>query len=152
MSPPKELAQAYFDGLRDAYCREGGQAMWDHFASIAHGSSQEDLAKLLEVYPDAPESLLELLKLVDGTYYREYPKGKVCFYFLGSDMEGCPYYLLSARQMVKAKGYFDQWGESHQPGIRRRAGGRGCLRRYGQAGFPPLLRLHEQRRHVPAAH
>ncbi len=111
MSTPKELAQAYFDGLRDAYCREGGQAMWDHFASIAHGASQEDLDKLLEVYPDAPESLLELLKLVDGTYYREYPKGKVCFYFLGSDMEGCPYYLLSVRQMVKAKGYFAQWGD-----------------------------------------
>ena len=91
MSTPKELAQAYFDGLRDAYCREGGQAMWDHFASIAHGASQEDLDKLLEVYPDAPESLLELLKLVDGTYYREY--------------------LLSARQMVKAKGYFAQWGD-----------------------------------------
>ena len=46
--------------------------MWDHFASIAHGASQEDLDKLLEVYPDAPESLLELLKLVDGTLLSAY--------------------------------------------------------------------------------
>ena len=108
---PKELAQAYFDGLKDAYCRENAQEMWDHFASIAHGASQEDLDKLLEVYPDAPESLLELLRLVDGTYFRDYPSGRVCFLFLGSDYEGYPYYLLSARQMVETKDNFAQWGD-----------------------------------------
>ena len=108
---PKELAQAYFDGLEDAYYREGGQAMWDHFASIAHGASQEDLDKLLEVYPDAPESLLELLKLVDGTYYRIYGTEKTVFYFLGSDYEGYPYYLLSTNQIVETKDSFSQWGD-----------------------------------------
>ena len=106
-----ELARAYFDGLKEAYCREGGQEIWDHFASVAQGASQEDIDKLLEVYPDAPASLIELLRLADGTYYREYPKGKVCFYFLGSDMEDYPYYLLSARQMVETKDQFRQWGD-----------------------------------------
>ena len=107
----KTLARAYFDGLKEAYLREGGQELWDHFSSVAQGASQEDIGRLLELYPDAPESLIELLRLVDGTYYREYPADKVVFYFLGSDYEGYPYYLLSARQMVetrhKAKEFYD---------------------------------------------
>jgi len=107
----KELARAYFDGLKAAYCREGGQEMWDRFASAVHGADQRDLDRLTALYPDAPESLVELLKLVDGTYYREYPRDKVLFYFLGSDYEGYPYYLLSARQMVQtrheAKEFYD---------------------------------------------
>ena len=107
----KELARAYFDGLKAAYYRYGGQEMWDRFASVVHGADQRDLDRLTTLYPDIPESLIELLKLVDGTYYREYPADKVVFYFLGSDYEGYPYYLLSARQMVetrhKAKEFYD---------------------------------------------
>jgi len=112
-SSAKELAKAYFDGLKGAYCDLGpeGQEMWDHFASIAHGASREDLDRLLEVYPDAPESLLELLKLVDGTYWREYQGEKVAFRFLGSDYEGYPYYLLSAQQIVETKDQFARWGD-----------------------------------------
>ena len=107
----KELARAYFDGLKAAYYRYDGQEMWDRFASVVHGADQRDLDRLTTLYPDIPESLIELLKLVDGTYYREYPADKVVFYFLGSNYEGYPYYLLSARQMVEtrhqAKEFFD---------------------------------------------
>ena len=111
MSTSKELAQAYFDGLKAAYYNYDGQEVWDEFASVVHGADQRDLDRLTALYPDIPESLVELLKLVDGTYYREYPADKVVFYFLGSDYEGYPYYLLSARQMVEtrheAKEFFD---------------------------------------------
>lgn len=107
----KELARAYFDGLKAAYYSYDGQEIWDRFASVVHGADQRDLDRLTALYPDIPESLIELLKLVDGTYYREYPADKVVFYFLGSDYEGYPYYLLSARQMVEtrhqAKEFFD---------------------------------------------
>ena len=107
----KELARAYFDGLKQAYYRYDGQEVWDEFASVVHGADQRDLDRLTTLYPDIPESLVELLKLVDGTYYREYPRDKVLLYFLGSDYEGYPYYLLSARQMVEtrheAKEFFD---------------------------------------------
>ena len=48
---------------------------------------------------------------MDGTYYREYPAGQILFYFLGSDYEGYPYYLLSAREMVDSKDQFRQWGD-----------------------------------------
>ncbi len=111
MSTAKELAKAYYDGLKEAYYSCDGQEVWDHFAAVAQGASQEDIDRLLELYPDAPDSLIELLRLVDGTYYREYPKDKVCFYFLGSDYEGYPYYLLSARQMVETKDDFAKWGD-----------------------------------------
>lgn len=113
MSTAKELAKAYFDGLKDAYYEQGPEAQeeWDHFASIVQGASREDIDKLLELYPDAPESLIELLKLMDGTYYRAYGKEKVCLYALGSDYEGYPYYLLSAQQMVKTKDDFAFWGD-----------------------------------------
>ena len=107
----KELSRAYFDGLKQAYYRYDGQEVWDEFASVIHGADRRDLDRLAALYPDIPESLVELLKLVDGTYYREYPKDKVLLYFLGSDYEGYPYYLLSARQMVQtrheAKEFFD---------------------------------------------
>lgn len=111
MSAAKELAQAYFDGLKKTYYEYGGQDAWDEFAAIAQGASQEDIDKLLEVYPDAPESLIELLKLADGTYYRDYPGGQALLCFLGSDYEGYPYYLLSAKQMVETKDDFAGWGD-----------------------------------------
>lgn len=111
MSTGKELAKAYYDGLKDAYYQMDGQEVWDEFAGLAQGASQKDIDRLLKLYPDAPESLIELLKLVDGTYYREYPKGKVLLYFLGSDYEGYPYYLLSARQIMETKDDFAGWGD-----------------------------------------
>lgn len=110
MSTAEELAKTYWDGLAAAYRREAGGELWDHFASIVHGASQSDLDALTTLYPDAPESLLELLRLVDGTYWREYRGEKIGFYFLGSDMEEYPYYLLSARQMVETRDEFRAWG------------------------------------------
>lgn len=54
-----------------------------------------------EVYPQVPEALIALLRIVDGTYFREYQGEKITFFLLGSDVEEYPYYLLSAKQMVK---------------------------------------------------
>ena len=56
MSTAKVLAQAYYDGLKEAYYREGGQEVWDCFASVAQGASREDIDWLLKFYPDTPES------------------------------------------------------------------------------------------------
>ena len=111
MPTPKELARAYFDGLKNAYYKQGAGEEWDHFASIIHGADRRDLDRLSALYPDVPESLIELLKIVDGTYWREYQGEKITFYFLGSDYEGYPYYLLSASQMVETKDEFAGWGD-----------------------------------------
>lgn len=111
MSTGKELAKAYYDGLKEAYYREGGQEAWNEFADLAQGASQEDIDRLLELYPDAPASLIELLKLVDGTYFRVYGQEQVLLYFLGSDVEEYPYYLLSVQQMVETKDEFGEWAD-----------------------------------------
>ena len=98
-----KIAKAYVEGLKEAYYENGGETQWDNFEKIVHGVSKEEIEKLRTLYPDIPESLVQLLEMVDGTYWREYNGVKVGFYFLGSDIEEYPYYLLSAEQMSQKK-------------------------------------------------
>ncbi len=105
------IAQKYINGLKKAYYKIGGEKQWDHFEKVMHGANKEDVEKLQMLYPDIPESLLQLLKIVDGTYWRKYGKEEVALLFLGSDMEEYPYYLLSAQQMIDTKDNFRVWGD-----------------------------------------
>ncbi len=105
------IAQKYIEGLKMAYYENGGKKQWDNFEKIMHGSSKEDLEKLQVLYPDVPDSLLQLLSIVDGTYWRKYAGEKVTLLFLGSDMEEYPYYLLSAQQIMDTKDNFQKWGD-----------------------------------------
>ncbi|MCM1258051.1 MAG: SMI1/KNR4 family protein [Roseburia sp.] len=93
------IAQKYMDGLKTAYYENGMREQWDDFEEIIHGASEEDMEKLRTLYPDIPDNLLQLLKIVDGTYWREYAGKEIAFYLLGSDVEEYPYYLLSVEQM-----------------------------------------------------
>lgn len=97
------IAQEYIDGLKNAYDAIGEKEQWEDFAQTVHGASKEAIEKLKAHYPDVPNSLLQLLEFVDGTYWREYDKKTITFYFLGSDIEEYPYYLLSAEQMCDVK-------------------------------------------------
>lgn len=94
------IAQKYLEGLKKAYFDIGEGQQWEHFEEIVQGASSEDIETLRELYPEIPDSLVQLLKMVDGTYFREYAGEKIAFYFLGSDVEEYPYYLLSAKQMA----------------------------------------------------
>ena len=105
------IAQKYVKGLERAYCENGGKKQWNSFKKIVYGASMEDMEKLRALYPDIPNSLLQLLEIVDGTYYRKYAEKKVALLFLGSDMEGYPYYLLSAQQIADTKDKFRTWGD-----------------------------------------
>lgn len=108
----RELARDYLDGLREAYEDAEAGEVWTAFANVKTGVSEADLAALKTLYPELPASLETLLRFADGTYYREYRAGeKTCVYFLGSDLEAFPYYLLSAAQMVKNKDDFKTWGD-----------------------------------------
>ena len=71
----------------------------------AHGASDADLQALRSRYPQVPESLLDLLRHIDGTYWREYEKGTIGDLILGvdEDMGDYPYYLLSAQQIVETQ-------------------------------------------------
>lgn len=105
------IAQKYIDGLKKAYCENGGEKQWNDFEKIMHGAGKSDMEKLLVLYPDIPDSMLQLLEIVDGTYWRKYAEKEVALLCLGSDMEEYPYYLLSAQQMVDTKDDFRKWGD-----------------------------------------
>lgn len=75
------------------------------------GASEADLQRLRAQWPQVPDSLQELLSRVDGTHFREYPRGEVCVLMLGSDVEECryPYYLRSVAQIFEDQ---QQWDDS----------------------------------------
>ncbi|WP_294331482.1 SMI1/KNR4 family protein [uncultured Chryseobacterium sp.] len=98
MNPITEL---YVAGLKKAYFENQGKESWEHFEKIKHGLAEENIQKLKELYPEIPDALIDLLKYVDGTYWKEYEGEKIAFYFLGSDMEEYPYYLLSSGEIIE---------------------------------------------------
>ena len=102
------IAEKYIEELKKAYYKNGGKEYWDKFEKIKTGATEENIKKIKEEFPETPDSLIELLKIVDGTYHREYQEEKIAFYFLGSDVMGYPYYLLSSSQILENKkdGYY----------------------------------------------
>ena len=96
------LVEQYLEGLKQAYIDNGGEEVWQNLMATAHGATDADLQVLRNRYPQVPESLLDLLRHIDGTYWREYEKGTVSDLILGADEEmgDYPYYLLSAKQIV----------------------------------------------------
>ena len=100
------LAHKYMDGLKhkylqynNNYCIEG----FNKFENIIHSATEADINTLLSTYPDTPKSLVDLLKIVDGTYHRKYDNGTVAMCILGSNLFEYPYYLLSSTQIVENK-------------------------------------------------
>lgn len=98
-----KIVEEYIEGLKKAYFDNEAIKTWNHFESIIYGASKENIGDLKKMYPDIPDSLVKLLEFVDGTYWREYEGGLITFYFLGSDIEEYPYYLLSTDQILKTK-------------------------------------------------
>ncbi|WP_294239562.1 SMI1/KNR4 family protein [Chryseobacterium endophyticum] len=95
------IAEQYIAGLKKAYYENQGKESWEYFEKIKHGIAEENIQKLKELYPEIPDALIDLLKYVDGTYWKEYEGEKIAFYFLGSDMEEYPYYLLSSGEIIE---------------------------------------------------
>lgn len=86
---------------------------FNHF----EGASVEQLKALQFCYPDCPQSLIDLLSIVDGTHYRKYQDRTVTTLILGSDLESYPYYLKSAAQMIQhattTDSIADRYGEDY---------------------------------------
>lgn len=95
----------YINKLGEAYNKCGLQKEWSHLLDIEIGITPEQEEKLLEIFPDIPQSLIDILKKVDGTYYREYDGEEVLYYFFGSDVDDgeYPYYLFSFENIVENK-------------------------------------------------
>ncbi|MBP6590783.1 MAG: SMI1/KNR4 family protein [Chitinophagaceae bacterium] len=96
-----EIVKQYLAGLEKAYFDKGAKETWGHFEKIKHGATKEDIEKINFIYPGVPKSLIGLLEFVDGTYWREYKGEEITLYFLGSDVEEYPYYLLSSREIIE---------------------------------------------------
>jgi cell wall assembly regulator SMI1 len=113
-------AEKYISGLKNAYLTYNADKEWEHFEKIKHGADKKDIEKLKSIYPDIPDALISLFEYVDGTYWREYAGEKITFYFLGSDVEEYPYYLLSSKEIIEnqhqAVDYYSDFiaGEYHE--------------------------------------
>ena len=109
------IAEKYMNGLKKAYMDNNAVAEWEHFESIKHGAAEDEISKIKEIYPLAPDSLFDLLKYVDGTYWREYHGEKITLFFLGSDVDEYeyPYYLLSSAQILREI----EFGEKYRYGL-----------------------------------
>lgn len=74
------IVQKYLTCLRDAYYEQHAGKEWEDFEKVVHGANEKDLNALRKLYPDIPESLVQLLEFADGTYWREYAGKTVAFY------------------------------------------------------------------------
>ena len=99
-----KTAVNYISALRNAYYENGGKKIWDNFEKIKQSASDENIYRLKQIYPAIPETLIDLLLYVDGTYWRTYNDEKIALYFMGSDVFEYPYYLLSSEQMIENQG------------------------------------------------
>ncbi|QIM17502.1 SMI1/KNR4 family protein [Leucobacter coleopterorum] len=97
-------AEHYVSGLKDALTSSESDEASDELAALklATGATPEDITKITALYPNCPRTLLDLLRRVDGTYWREYFGQTIAVFFLGSDVYEYPYYLLSAAQIVES--------------------------------------------------
>ncbi|WP_179352075.1 SMI1/KNR4 family protein [Winogradskyella vidalii] len=115
------IANTYISTLKNAYYNAKGKAIWNHFESVKHGAAPEHLNQIKAIFPEVPEALLQLLKFVDGTYWRTYGDDDIILYFLGSDMAEYPYYLLSSEQIIEnenvAASYYSDYIERAYEGV-----------------------------------
>lgn len=97
------IAEKYIEGLKDAYYRIGGKEKWDALVESAVGLSKSEEDSILQIYPDTPQSLIDLLRQIDGTYYRKYGDKEYSLFFFGTDVDNgeYPYFLFSGEQIIE---------------------------------------------------
>ena len=109
------IIEKYLTGLKNAYFQNNGQEEWESFEQVIHGAKKEDIKRLKRTYPNIPNTFINLIEYVDGTYWRKYGKDEITFFLLGSDMHEYPYYLLSTKEIIenqnRAKEYFADYVE-----------------------------------------
>ena len=96
------LVEQYLEGLKQAYIDNGGEEVWQKLMDTAHGASDADLQARRNRYPQVPESLLDLLLHIDGSYCRFRLnrlwklKMKPLIFMLITSMESMRFLLMSA--------------------------------------------------------
>lgn len=75
--------------------------------SYATGASQLQIDQLISRYPDCPRYLVELLSIINGTYWQKYGEHTISVLILGSDLTEYPYYLKSVQQILEGTPHGD---------------------------------------------
>lgn len=84
---------------------------------LTTGATENQIQALLAVFPQCPQTLISLLKDVNGTYYCKHGEHTICVLVLGSDLNEYPYYLKSIEQIINdyhvdnQDGILDRYGE-----------------------------------------
>lgn len=94
------IIDRYLEGLLPHLAEEDKQSL-----SYASGATTGQLTALKNHFPDCPDSLLQLLSRINGTYWQEYGPHTVNVLILGSDVFEYPYYLKSVEQILEENKY-----------------------------------------------
>ena len=81
--------------------------------AVTFGATKDDIEALRRAWPDVPQSLVDILSELDGTYYRKYGDEEVCLVVFGGIM---PYYLNSVAQILEYDNRYsiaDIYGEEY---------------------------------------
>lgn len=117
------VVERYLQGLEQALPPESRQRLGQ-----ALGATPAQLEALRAAYPQVPDSLLALLRRINGTYWQDHGGVMLQELILGSDVFEYPYYLLSVEQMLAERrrtdsilqvydGYLDEFPELIGAGI-----------------------------------
>lgn len=99
------IAEKYLQGLKQAYYNAYKREIWDdRLSSVLPGASKEDIARLKEKFPDAPDALIYLLEYVDGAFGWYYNDADLLFFGSPGDDDTYPYryYLWSTEGIFKS--------------------------------------------------
>lgn len=94
---PANTIGSYLNHLEKAY-QEFAPTAWAEASAAWEGASEEDLEQLRAKFPHIPDELVELLRRIDGTFWRQYARAKVGLPLLSAS--GINFYLLSANEML----------------------------------------------------
>ncbi len=109
----KDIVKRYIEGLEQAYQNNNRKEEWEQFVSVKEGASVEHIMRIKKLFPEVPQSLLELLEYADGTYSRTYGNTTIRLYFLGSTLEEYPYFLLSSEEIIENECLAQKWYSSY---------------------------------------
>jgi hypothetical protein len=93
------IVETYLKGLSEHLSEDDKVEL-----SYASGATNHELARLRRHYPKCPDSLLQLLSRINGTYWQRYGDHEISVLILGSDVYEYPYYLKSVEQILEGGG------------------------------------------------
>jgi SMI1 / KNR4 family (SUKH-1) len=100
IKPESDIIERFLKGLREHLSEEDKLEL-----SYAFGADSKQLAELKHRYPKCPNTLVQLLRSINGTYWQQYGSHKIHVLILGSDVFKYPYYLKSVEQMLEGGGF-----------------------------------------------